>query len=231
MPRTWIGGRFGGTISSQLIWLGILAGMLLAVPFVTVSLLGLSRPVFVTVHVVVTGAVIIAFARQTNLHLQDLLVRWPLGLVVGALASAYVISYVLNFPYSPVPDGPALILNIAGLGIAYAIVDAFALSVLPVLIVWQIAERLGWASSFAGIGVTVLLSLLASIGLTLAYHAGFPEFQSIAIVAPVIGNLIFTLAYLVSGSPVAPLLSHVALHVTAVLFAFHTSLPLPPHAG
>ena len=65
--------------------------------------------------------------------------------------------------------------------------------------------------------------------MTVAYHLGFPEFRGAAVWQPVIGNTVFTLAYLVSGSPAAPVVAHVAMHVAAVLHAFGTSVPLPPH--
>lgn len=39
----------------------------------------------------------------------------------------------------------------------------------------------------------------------------------------------FSLAYLLSGSPMAPVVAHAAMHVAAVIHAYGTSIPLPPH--
>jgi hypothetical protein len=44
-----------------------------------------------------------------------------------------------------------------------------------------------------------------------------------------VGNAIITSSYLLTGSPLAVILSHVAMHVAAVLHGMETSLPLPPH--
>ena len=45
----------------------------------------------------------------------------------------------------------------------------------------------------------------------------------------VVGNAIITSSYLLTGSPLAAILSHVAMHVAAVLHGMETSLRLPPY--
>jgi len=45
----------------------------------------------------------------------------------------------------------------------------------------------------------------------------------------VVGNAIITSSYFLTGSPLAAILSHVAMHVTAVLHGMETTLQLPPH--
>jgi hypothetical protein len=47
--------------------------------------------------------------------------------------------------------------------------------------------------------------------------------------AALIGNGIMTLSYLASGSPIAPMLSHVVMHIAAVLHGMATTVQLPPH--
>jgi hypothetical protein len=46
---------------------------------------------------------------------------------------------------------------------------------------------------------------------------------------PLIGNGVVTLSYLITGSPVAPALSHVMMHAAAVLHGAATTAQLPPH--
>jgi hypothetical protein len=79
--------------------------------------------------------------------------------------------------------------------------------------------RLKWA----------VLSLIASLGVTAAYHLGFVEFRGPNLVQPLIGNGIVTLSYLLAGNPLAPVISHVAMHVAAVLHGMATTVQLPPH--
>ncbi len=45
----------------------------------------------------------------------------------------------------------------------------------------------------------------------------------------VVGNAIITSSYLLTGSPLAVILSHVAMHVAAVLHGMEISLRLPPY--
>jgi hypothetical protein len=40
---------------------------------------------------------------------------------------------------------------------------------------------------------------------------------------------VMSLAYLLTRNPVAPVLSHMAMHVAAVLFGLYTAVQLPPH--
>jgi hypothetical protein len=46
---------------------------------------------------------------------------------------------------------------------------------------------------------------------------------------PLFGNLIITLTYLLSGSPLAPIAAHVLMHSAAVLHGAATTSQLPPH--
>jgi hypothetical protein len=109
----------------------------------------------------------------------------------------------------------------------YGVIDALLLSVLPVLAIYGAVGR-GSSSSTVrwrfGVG-----ALLASLGITAAYHLGFDEFRGAAIVAPLIGNGIVTLSYLATGSPIAAMLSHVMMHGAAVLHGMATTAQLPPH--
>ena len=76
-----------------------------------------------------------------------------------------------------------------------------------------------------------LFALFASLAVTAAYHLGYPEFRGPQILGPLIGNGILTGAYLVTGSPLAAVLPHLAMHVAAVLHGMESTMQLPPHYG
>ena len=61
------------------------------------------------------------------------------------------------------------------------------------------------------------------------YHLGFPEYRGAGLLAPVIGNGVLSLASLLTMSPIAAVLGHIAMHVTAVLHGINTAVQLPPH--
>lgn len=46
---------------------------------------------------------------------------------------------------------------------------------------------------------------------------------------PLIGNGVLTVGYLLTGSPVTPLVGHVLMHAAAVLHGAETTAQLPPH--
>lgn len=152
-----------------------------------------------------------------------------LGLIAAVVAGVFAVGFVLSAPGSPGPEGMALGWPVFRLGVAYGAVDALLLTVMPVYAVWSIGLDLGWARSWRGRIGTGALALLASGLVTSAYHLGFPEFQGPEIVQPLIGNTVFSLAYQLSATPAAPILAHVAMHVAAVVHAYGTSIPLPPH--
>jgi hypothetical protein len=124
--------------------------------------------------------------------------------------------------------GSALVGSLAWLGLVYGALDAVLLSVVPVLAVYgsrppealsSAAARIQWGA----------LSLLASLAVTASYHLGFAEFRGPNLVQPLIGNGIVTLAYLLAGNPLAPILAHVIMHGAAVLHGAASTTQLPPH--
>jgi len=38
-----------------------------------------------------------------------------------------------------------------------------------------------------------------------------------------------SLAYIITGSPISALISHIAMHIAAVLYGLQTAIQLPPH--
>jgi hypothetical protein len=135
---------------------------------------------------------------------------------------------VFGQPGSPRSSGLPLTGDLAWFGVVYGTIDALLLTVVPVIALYglrpaeELAEsnlRLRWA----------LIALAGSALVTAAYHAGFTEFRGPQLIQPVIGNLLITLAYLLSGSPLAAVVSHVVMHVAAVLHGMATTIQLPPH--
>jgi hypothetical protein len=49
------------------------------------------------------------------------------------------------------------------------------------------------------------------------------------LIQPLIGNAIVTAGYLLTGSPLAAIISHVIMHGAAVVHGMETTVQLPPH--
>lgn len=226
----WIASDTSKSAIAHLVWLIGAAVVGFLVPFLLVDLVAVSRNLFVAGHAMIFGTFLFAYARWAKLRPIRFLLYHPLwGLLAAVIAGGFMVNFVLSQPGSPGVEGLTLLFAILWLGVVYGIVDGLLLTVMPVYAVWCIGTRLGWMTSWPGRIVVGTLALLASLAVTTAYHLGFPEFQGPELIQPVIGNAIFTLAFLLSGSPLAPLLAHVVLHIAAAVHAYGTSIPLPPH--
>ena len=210
-------------------WPVVAAAAGFASSFLLSGMLGLSRAAFVAGHSLVVVLVIAWWVRTERIHLvTQFSLRWRAGAVVGVAAGVLLMRQVFSQPGSARPDGAALLGAIAWYGLDYGIIDAMLLSVLPVIAVYgvqppatlaQPAGRLRWGAG----------ALVASAAITVAYHLGFAEFRGLQVLMPVLGNTVITLAYLLSGSPVAPVVAHVLMHVAAVTHGMATTVQLPPH--
>ena len=79
-------------------------------------------------------------------------------------------------------------------------------------------------------GVRVMVSALAtSLFVTAAYHWGYMEFRGPAPVAPLLGNALITVGYLLTTNLMTPVIAHMAMHIAAVLHGMETTVQLPPH--
>lgn len=154
--------------------------------------------------------------------------RWIPGLVGGVILGGVLARQVFSQPASVRAEGMTLAGELLAFGIVYGLVDAMMLTVVPVLSLYGMRQ----ASELQAAGARYKWALVALLGSALvaaAYHAGFAEFRGPQLVQPIIGNVLITLSYLLTGSPVAPIVSHVLMHVAAVLHGAATTSQLPPH--
>lgn len=207
--------------------LAAVAGLVASAALTTV--LALDRRAFVAGWAIVVLLVWAVYARAEHVSLRVLLSRHRIvSLLFGAAAGAWLAFTVGRQPASDTPTGLALVADLLWLGVVYGIVDALMLSVLPVVALYgerptEPRRRAASRSYRAG------AALLGSAIVTATYHAGFREFQGPQLIQPVIGNLVSTIAYLLSGNALAPMLAHVIMHVAAVLHGAATTSQLPPH--
>jgi uncharacterized membrane protein HdeD (DUF308 family) len=208
----------------------LLAGIIgFLVSFVFSTVLHFPRAYFVAAYSVIAGAFFVAYARSQHLNVRTQLERrWVAGLIAGLVIGAALMRQVYGQPASPRAEGLTLAWQLGWYGIVYGVVDALLLSVVPVLCLYgsrprfelqRTTLRFQWAA----------VALLASSLVTAAYHAGFSEFRGSQLMQPVIGNLIITVGYLLTGSPIAALVAHVLMHIAAVAHGMTTTMQLPPH--
>jgi hypothetical protein len=192
--------------------------------------LKLPRRVFLIPYVVLTAAFVFWFFQANEIDLLDRLTEnWIWGVVGGIVVGAFLVSNVRSQPASRQSTGGDLALDIAWLGLAYGIIDALFLNVMPVLAVSIGFSQVRWADSWLGNLGAGVLALLASLLVTLAYHVGYVEFRDKSVRLVLIGNALITLAYLLSGNPIGAILSHTVMHIAATIQGPETTIQLPPH--
>lgn len=215
---------------SQFIWLLVAAIGGLAIPALFAEKLEWSRNWFLIPYVFLAGAFVAIYLRSSDVDFGAMLRKnWALTLVVTVLAGGFLVFNVLSQDSSPHAKGAQLIVDLIWQGGVYGMLDALLLAVVPVLIVWQSTQADGQALTWTqkiGLGI---LAIAASAIVTAAYHWSYPEFRSKEVLKSVFGVAINTLAYLITGNPLAAIGSHMAMHIAAVLHGPASTIQLPPH--
>lgn len=214
----------------HLLWI-VAAGVIgFAVAALFAGQLQLSRRWFLIPHLLFSGGLVAGYFWWSDIDLIALFHRhWLWGIVAAALAGAFLVANVLSQPASARSNGVMALIDLAWLGVVYGLVDALLLSVLPIVATWHAFAALGWTANWPGRIGAGALALALSLAVTAAYHLGFPEFQGAQVAGPLIGNGVSSLAYVVTANPLGALLSHLAMHVAAVLQGPGTTIQLPPH--
>jgi hypothetical protein len=215
-------------LRKSVMWI-LLAGFIgFLVPAVFSSTLGWERPIYLIPYTIIVGTFTSAYFRLNPLSAKQLVGPWQKGLIAVVIVGLFLLRNVMGQPPSRVPEGIQLIGALSWMGIIYGALDGFFLNVIPVLVVqkaWSLDERSSRSVHlFRG-----FVALVASLFVTAAYHLGYTEYQNFSLLDVLLGNAIMTSAYLLTGSPLAAVATHVIMHIGAVLHGMETTLQLPPH--
>ena len=215
---------------AQLGWV-VAAGLLgFALSMIFAGLLHLPRKLYLIPYIGISGLFIYAYFRWSGISISELIQHNLVWGLVGAIALAlFTIRNIMSQPASPRAKGLPLVFDLLWSGVAYGLTDSLLLSVLPVLATWLAFTQLNWTAGLPGRILVGAIALLASMLVTAAYHLGYPEYRKEGIKGPLIGNTAMTLGYLLTGNPLAAILSHIAMHVAAVLHGPDSVMQLPPH--
>jgi len=217
-----------GRGAGQLGWIAGAAMLGLGLSGVFSGLLHLSRDVFLFPYLLGAAGFLEAYRRQARVDVRKVLrARRAAGLAGAVVVGAFVVWSVLRQPPSPRPE--ALGLHLLWLGVAYGLADGLLLSVLPVAATWRAMSVPGQTVPRGGWFGAGILALAASLIVTAAYHLGYTEFQNASLKGPLIGCGVMSVAYILTRNPLSPLLSHIAMHVAAVLHGLDSTVQLPPH--
>lgn len=138
------------------------------------------------------------------------------GLAAGLLAAAVALPMVRRLPSRPHAGGPKLVGLLMWEGLVYGVAEGVLLATLPVVAVWQACVNLGWTDGgWAKIG-SGALAISGSLFVILVHHLGYSEFRTRAARKELAGALVVcgiqAMAFLATGSVLAPIVAHVVLH-------------------
>jgi hypothetical protein len=215
---------------AQIGWVVAAGALGFALSMIFAGLLRLPRNLYLIPYIGIAGLFFYAYVRWSGLTISELIRHnWVWGLVGAIVLALFTVKNILSQPVSPRSSGLPLLLDLIWSGVAYGLMDALLLTVLPVFATWQAFTLLNWTSSLPGKILVGAIALLASVLVTAAYHFGYPEYRAAGMVGPVIGNTAMTLGYLLTNNPLAAVFSHIAMHIAAVLHGPASVMQLPPH--
>lgn len=190
----------------------------------------LSRRLFLIPYFTLTIAFLIGFFLVNRIEFGKLFIeQWQVGMLTGIIVGAFLAKTVFARPASRKITGLNYTFDLIWAGLVYGIVDGLFLNVMPVLAVRLAFPLPVWRDPFLARVVVAALALGASLLVCILYHLGYSEFRNNSMRFVILGNAIITLSFIVSGNPLAAVLSHAIMHVAAVIRGSETAIQLPPH--
>ena len=215
---------------TQIVWIVLAAVLSFSIAAIFAGWLKLRRGLYLVFYIVVMAAFFVAFIVSNDVDVTQILsYNWYWGLLGAVAAGALAIGNVLSQPASKRRTGRGYVADLLWPGFSYGLIDALILSVLPILAIRQAFDGAAWTDGFAGqIGLGAL-ALAASFFVTALYHLGYPEYRNKRVFWTMMGNGIFSVAYLLTMNPLAAILPHIAMHMTAMTHGRETTGQVPPH--
>lgn len=193
------------------LWLLAVAAMAFLVAFLATDRLGIPRLPYVGILAVVTAGLTGSYLIWGGFESSFWTNSWAWG-VLGAVVAGGLLAFGISrvpLDASHKEGGVGLITWDA---IVYGAAEGMLLSVLPVAIVWQTFAGAGWTAGWLGV-IAGLAALGGSILVIVTHHLGYKGFRGREMIFPVVGCSVLSLAYLLMGSVIAPMVGHMILHV------------------
>jgi len=190
------------------------------VTWVVTDVARVRRAPYIGVLAGVTAVLAVGYLATSGTAASDLLTsRWIWGILAGVVVAGIFAPGVRRLPHGPRPAPDERVPLLLWEGVVYGIAEAILLSTLPVLAAWHAAVDLGWTDArWESIG-SGALAIGASLVVILVHHLGYREFRrsrrmlGVALIACGVQAL----AFLLTGSVLAPVVAHVVLHAQFVL--------------
>ena len=193
-----------------------------AVTWLVTDVFGVGRSLYIGVLglvVVGLGASYLVWSGTSFADITGSSLVW--GLVAGLVVAGVVTPLVRRLPRGEGAHGLRRAELFAWEDVVYGIAEALLLAVYPVLMIWQAGAALGWTDTNTGKVAVGGMAIMGSLIVILVHHLGYAEFRQRASRPKLFGALLTcglqALAFLVTGTLLAPVVAHVALHTEFTL--------------
>ncbi|GAA0804680.1 hypothetical protein GCM10009524_28460 [Spirilliplanes yamanashiensis] len=209
----------------SLLWLIALMVSSFVVTWVCTDRLGMRRTPYIGVLALMTAALGAGYLAWLGVGAADLLTaNWVWGLLGAPVAGLFLALAIRRLPGGQRLTGRRLTAALGWEALVYGTTEGVLLSVLPVLMTWQMIHSLGWSGP-GGVIARGTLPIAASLAVIVVHHLGYWEYRNHLLRPIALGCGLMSVAYLVTGSPIAPMLAHVISHAASL---YHGA-EMPPH--
>jgi hypothetical protein len=206
-------------------WYLAWALIVFAVPLIGAGLLELHHDLYLLVYFTVVGTFLASFVAHTRLDWRGWLrARLWWSVAAGAAVGIAIVRNVMNEASMVHPSGGFYWFELAWRGLVYGTVDALSLFVFPATVAYLLLRDSDRRRRLRFAGMTVVLTM----GITAAYHLGYPQFRGSDLVQPEIGALIATIPTALTGNPVGAIVAHATYHVGSNVHTYGSAIYLPP---
>lgn len=214
------------TTWAPLLWLAGLFLLGFGVAWVLTDLGGMPRGRYIFFLAIAAGAFTAAYLAWSGTDPGDFMLHnWRWGLVGAAVSGLVLARAIATQPVLLARHGIRRAVALAWEGVVYGATEGLLLSVLPVLLVWQS----GWLAGWRGGGAVLagVLGLMASAAFIIVHHLGYRGFRGPQVLIIMAACSLLSVAYLVTGSALAPIIGHIIMHLGAV----RHGTEMPPYAA
>lgn len=212
--------------SEGLLWLAGIAAVAFLVAWMLSDLMPTRRVVYIPSLALAVGALTAGYLAWSRSGTSFWTHQWGLG-ILGAILAGGLLTMLLNRRgVGEVRARPVTAMTVGWDGLVYGAAEGLLLSVLPVVVTWQVMSSNGWGDGWRA-AAAAALSIVASIVVIVVHHLGYPDFRRSRskLGQAILGCGVLSIAYLLTASVIAPILAHAALHVVLV----RKDMELPPH--
>lgn len=149
---------------------------------------------------------------------------WVWGLIGAVVAGAFL-ALMLRHVREEHGERSSGMATVLWETVIYGTAEGLLLSALPVVMIWAAFDGAGWTSGWLAVAAGAA-AMFASLFVIVVHHMGYSTFRSRRMAQPLTGCLLLSLAYLLTGSPLAPVVGHIILHAAML----RRGMELPPEA-